>query len=64
MMATTLDEISRNVAEGHHAVLLLRTRPGYHDEQADVPGNIKTISLNRTPELNPVENVWRFIHWN
>ena len=58
MMQLHLDEISRNVAAGAHAVLLL-DRAGRHTTgKLDVPDNITPIFLpSRAPELNPVENV-------
>jgi transposase len=58
MMQLHLDEISRNVAEDAHAVLLL-DRAGWHiTGKLDVPDNITPIFLpSRAPELNPVENV-------
>ena len=60
MMQLHLDEISRNVADGAHAVLLL-DRAGWHTtSKLDVPENITPIFLpSRAPELNPVENVWQ-----
>ena len=60
MMQLHLDEISCNVAEGAHAVLLL-DRAGWHTtSKLDVPENITPIFLpSRAPELNPVENVWQ-----
>ena len=62
MMQLHLDEISRNVAEGAHAVLLL-DRAGWHTTgKLDVPENITPIFLpSRAPELNPVENVWQYL---
>ena len=62
MMQLHLDEISRNVAEGAHAVLVL-DRAGWHTTgKLDVPGNITPIFLpSRAPELNPVENVWQYL---
>jgi hypothetical protein len=56
-MQLHLDEISRNVAKGAHAVLLL-DRAGWHTTgKLDVPTNITPIFLpSRAPELNPVEN--------
>jgi hypothetical protein len=62
MMQLHLDEISRNVAEGAHAVLLL-DRAGWHTTgKLDVPDNITPIFLpSRAPELNPVENVWQYL---
>src|ERR1700722_13812987 len=60
-----LDEISRNVAEGAHAVLLL-DRAGWHTTgKLDVPKNITPIFLpSHAPELNPVENVWQYLRQN
>jgi transposase len=64
-MQLHLDEISRNVAEAAHAVLLL-DRAGWHTTGAlDVPANITPILLpSRAPELNPVENVWQYLRAN
>ena len=55
MMQLHLDEISRNVAEGARAVLLL-DRAGWHTTgKLDVPKNITPIFLpSRASELNPV----------
>jgi len=65
MMQLHLDEISRNVAAGAHAVLLL-DRAGWHTtSKLDVPDNITPIFLpSRAPELNPVENVWQYLRQN
>jgi hypothetical protein len=54
MMQLHLDEISRNVAEGAHAVLLL-DRAGWHRTgKLDVPKNITPIFLpSRAPEFQP-----------
>ena len=64
-MQLHLDEISRHVAEGAHAVLLL-DRAGWHTaSNLDVPANITPILLpSRAPELNPVENVWQYLRSN
>ena len=64
-MRLHLDEISRNVAEGAHAVLLL-DRAGWHTTgDLEVPTNITPILLpSRAPELNPVENVWHYLRAN
>ena len=63
--AASLDEISRNVAKGAHAVLLL-DRAGWHTTgKLDVPTNITPIFLpSRAPELNPVENLWQYLRGN
>ncbi len=57
-----LDEISRTVARGSHAVLLL-DRAGWHTTgHLTIPKNMTLIFLpSRAPELNPVENVWQFL---
>ena len=64
-MQLHLDEISRHVAEGAHAVLLL-DRAGWHTARnLNVPKNITPIFLpSRAPELNPVENVWQYLRSN
>ena len=64
-MQLYLEEISRHVAEGAHAVLLL-DRAGWHTTaKLDVPSNITSIFLpSRAPELNPVENIWQFLRGN
>jgi transposase len=61
-MQIHLDEISRTVARGAHAVLLL-DRAGWHTTGSlDVPKNMTLIFLpSRAPELNPVENVWLYL---
>ena len=66
MMQLHLDEISRNVAEGAHAVLLLdQRRMAHRPGKLDVPKNITPIFLpSRAPELNPVENVWQYLRQN
>lgn len=65
MMQLHLDEISRHVAKGAHAVLIL-DRAGWHTTtKLDVPSNITPIFLpSRAPELNPVENIWQFMRSN
>jgi hypothetical protein len=65
MMQLHLDEISRNVAKGAHAVVLL-DRAGWHiTSKLDLPDNITPIFLpSRAPELNPVENVWQYLRQN
>jgi len=64
-MQMHLDEISRAVARRAHAVLLM-DRAGWHDtDRLKVPKNISIILLpSRSPELNPVENVWQYLRQN
>ena len=64
-MAAQLQEISQAVAPGAHAVLLL-DQAGWHvSPKLRVPDNITLVLLPpRSPELNPVENVWQFLRSN
>jgi transposase len=64
-MQAHLDEIGRTVARGAHAVLLL-DRAGWHTTgKLRVPRNITLIWLpSRSPELNPVENIWQYLRGN
>jgi transposase len=64
-MQIHLDEISRTVAKGAHAVLLM-DRAGWHiTDKLKVPSNITIILLpSRSPELNPVENIWQYLRHN
>jgi hypothetical protein len=57
-----LDEISRNVAVGPHAVLLF-DRAGWHIRPNLVmPKNITPIwPPSSAHELNPVENIWQYL---
>jgi transposase len=61
-MQAHLREISRKVAPGAHAVLLL-DRAGWHTTaKLKLPKNITLLFLpSRSPELNPTENVWQFL---
>ena len=64
-MQLHLNEISRHVANGAHAVLLM-DRAGWHTTSAlNIPENITPIFLpSRAPELNPVENIWQYLRAN
>jgi hypothetical protein len=64
-MSLHLAEISQAVSPGAHAVLLL-DRAGWHlTPKLCVPDNIILLPLpSRSPELNPVENVWQFLRDN
>jgi len=64
-MQLHLDEISRHVRRGAHAVVVM-DRAGWHTtENLNVPGNITIILLPpRSPELNPVENIWQYMRSN
>jgi transposase len=64
-MTAHLAEISAAVEPRAHAVLIL-DQAGWHMSKAlVVPDNITLIPLPpRSPELNPVENVWQHIRDN
>ena len=64
-MQAHLGEIGSTVARGAHAVLLL-DRAGWHTtEKLTIPKNLTLILLpSRSPELNPVENIWQFLRAN
>lgn len=65
MMGLHLQEISRNVTPGAHAVVVL-DGAGWHGAKAlTVPDNISLLSLPPySPELNPIENVWEYLRQN
>ena len=64
-MQLHLDEISRAVAPGAHAVVLM-DRAGWHrSDRLTLPRNLSIILLPpRSPELNPVENIWQYLRQN
>ena len=64
-MALHLEEISRAVAPGAHAVVILDQAGWHTTAKLDLPDNITLLPLPpRSPELNPVENVWQFMRDN
>ena len=64
-MQRHLEEISLHVARGSHGVLLM-DRAGWHQTgRLNVPENLTIILLPpRSPELNPVENIWQYLRQN
>jgi transposase len=64
-MQMHLNEISRQVAHKAHAVVLM-DRAGWHTTaKLNVPNNLTIILLpSRSPELNPVENIWQYLRAN
>ena len=58
-------EISLAVAPGAHAILLL-DQAGWHvSKRLSIPDNITLLPLPpKSPELNPVENIWQFMRDN
>ena len=64
-MTLHLTEISAAVAAGAHAVLLLDQAGWHGSRDLIIPDNITLLPLPpRSPELNPVENVWQFMRDN
>jgi transposase len=60
-----LAEIAKTVAPGAHAVLLVDQAGWHMSMRLAVPPNITIIALPpKSPELNPVENVWQFMRDN
>jgi transposase len=64
-MALHLEEIATAVAPGAHAILVL-DQAGWHvSKTLPVPPNITLVPLPaKSPELNPVENIWQFMRDN
>ena len=65
-MTLHLAEISKHVAPGAHAVVVL-DGAGWHQVggRLHVPPNISLLHLPPySPELNPIENVWQFLRQN
>ena len=64
-MNAHLVEISKTVAEGAHALLVL-DGAGWHGSKAlCIPENITLLLLPPyAPELNPIENVWAYLRAN
>lgn len=64
-MAEHLKLISDEVAPGAHAILIVDQAGWHTSPKLEVPENITLVPLPpRSPELNPVENVWQFIRQN
>src|SRR3954469_14193004 len=63
-----LQEFSRHLAPGVHAVLLWDNAPYHISGDLVVPANVSLIGLlPYSPELNPVENLWHYLrahHWS
>jgi transposase len=60
-----LEEISLQVKPGAHAVLIVDQAGWHMTDKLMVPSNITILPLPpRSPELNPVENIWQFMRDN
>ncbi len=59
------DEVATTVAKGAHAVLLLDRAWWHTTDKLIVPKNVFLVFLpSRSPELNPVENIWQYLRAN
>ena len=57
--------IGEEVAPGAHAVILVDQAGWHTTPKLDVPDNITLMPLPpRSPELNPVENIWQYMRAN
>jgi len=60
-----LAEISLTIAPGAHAVVLMDQAGRHLTPKLDLPANISIIVIpSKSPELNPVENIWQFMRDN
>ena len=60
MMQIHLDEISKNVREGYHAIVLMDRASWHTTEALVIPENLSLMPLPPySPELNPMEQVWQ-----
>ena len=64
-MQAHLAEISAAIAPGAHAILVLDQAGWHMSSKLKVPDNITLVPPPpRSPELNPVENIWQFMRDN
>jgi hypothetical protein len=64
-MQAHLDVISKKVSPGACAALILDRAAWHTTTNLRMPSNIVPIFLpSRSPELNPVENIWQFLRQN
>jgi transposase len=64
-MAAHLVEISEAVDPGAHGVVIVDQAGWHMSEKLAIPDNITLMALPpRSPELNPVENIWQFMRDN
>ena len=60
-----LAEIAEVVDPGAHAIVLLDQAGWHKAKDLNIPANISLLPLPpRSPELNPVENVWQYMRDN
>ncbi len=60
-----LEEISSQVSLGAPAILIADQAGWHRTGKLNIPSNITLLALPpRSPELNPVENIWQFMRDN
>ena len=53
------------MSAGAHAAVLLNQAGWHTSDKLVVPANISLVPLPpKSPELNPTENVWQYLHDN
>ena len=61
-MRRHLEEISRHVAPGAHAVVVVDGAGWHTTRKLQIPKNLSLIVLPpRAPELNPIEQIWQYL---
>lgn len=62
IMQIFLNEVSRKIPLGRHAVLVLDQAAWHTTDKLKLPDNISLLHLPPySPELNPAEQVWQFL---
>ena len=60
-----LAETAEVVDPGAHAIVLLDQAAWYKAKDLNIPANVSLLPLSpRSPELNPVQNVWQYMRDN
>ena len=64
-MELHLAEISKAIDPGAHGVVIVDQAGWHMSAKLTIPDNITLLPLPpRSPELNPVENIWQFMRDN
>jgi len=60
-----LQEISEIISPGAHAIVIVDQAGWHFSKNLQIPDNLTLLPLPpRSPELNPVENIWQFMRDN
>ena len=64
-MTLHLREVSATVAPHAHAIVIVDQAGWHFSNHLEIPDNITLMPLPpKSPELNPVENIWQFLRQN